>query len=140
MCDYSLEHYASRPAQAGEDLSVTRMGSGCVGLKVPDATDCVACVSEGTILRLQIPSLDFGFSIEDVMVTKVNPEHAHTYHDAVRTEAGDIVTFQHLCIGTKARVLMVADAKAPEDVALANPAPEAPSDSTPRGFFASIFS
>lgn len=123
MCDYSLEHYASRPAQAGEDLSVTRMGSGCVGLKVAGETDCVACVTEGTILRAQIPSLDFGFSIEDVMVTKVHPGVMHTYHDAVRTETGDIVTFQHLRIGTTARVLMVADDKAPEDKSLAGDAP-----------------
>lgn len=134
MCDFSLEAYNSRAAQADDVLTVTRMPSGCIGLATSEPTEhealkCLACVTEGTILRLEIPSEDFGFSIEDVLVTKMTPTMVYGggyYRDAVKTEDGTVVSFQKLRLRTSVKVLMVADAKAPEDKPLASDAPATP--------------
>jgi len=123
MCDYSLEIYTSRPAKAGEDLTISRFPSGSVGLTSEGAGDCAVCVTEGTVLRLQLPSDDFGFSIEDVLVTKIEQGEKWRHHDAVKAEDGTVHSFQYLRPYTKARVMLVADAAAPEDKTLVNDAP-----------------
>lgn len=122
MCDYSLEMMKSVPAQADETLAVTRFGSGSVGFGAPGVMDCATCVPEGTVLRLEIPSADFGFGIEDVIMARVNVEQLYSHHDAVRLEDGSTLSLQFLRPGTSAKVLMLADAKAPEDKGLASPA------------------
>jgi hypothetical protein len=122
MCDYSLETMKSVPAEADETLQVTRFPAGTVGFAAPGCTDTATCVPEGTVLRAEIPNHDFGFAIEDVIMTRVAPLMKYQHHDAVRLEDGSFLTLQFLRPGTMAKVLMLADAKAPEDKGLASPA------------------
>src|SRR5882762_6770273 len=102
MCDYSLEHTISRPAEAGETLVVNRFGSGTVGFSAPLVIDCAVCVPEGTVLRTQIPNADFGFAIEDVIMARVEQDMMYRHHDAVRLEDGSTLTLQFLRPGTSA--------------------------------------
>lgn len=59
MCDYSLESYASRPAQAGETLVIHRFPSGSMGFVAPDNTACATCLQAGTELTLTDLPPDF---------------------------------------------------------------------------------
>lgn len=51
MCDYSLESFARRDAQAGDQLRTERIGGyGSIGLVAPDAPQTAVCLIPGTRL------------------------------------------------------------------------------------------
>ena len=53
MCDYSLEMYASRPAQESEKYVTIRFPSGSIGLAVPGDCKTAVCVQYDTPLTLE---------------------------------------------------------------------------------------
>lgn len=57
MCDYSLENYRNRPAQAGEILELQVFGSGTKGFVSPQQSDVAVCLMRGdTVLVASLPS------------------------------------------------------------------------------------
>ena len=98
MCDYSLEHYRSRPAQLGEKYEAQQFASRSIGFIAPgDATTaiCMACdtklrlegISELVQRRLGVSEMEnFTF-----IRLEVGP-----HHDGVRCPNGAEVTLQEL--------------------------------------------
>ena len=52
MCDYSLEHYQSRPAKQGETFTLNRFPSGSIGFIAKDAPSVAVCLSCDMKVRL----------------------------------------------------------------------------------------
>lgn len=131
MCDYSLEAFRTEKADTGVSYELKAAVTGSKGFfKNPEASYaemCAACITEGSVLRIEIPEAmqyEHGITaIEDVLFAKLHQDRAYGYHDGVRLENGREYTLQDFPVGTRATVLMLADAQAPEDKPLASPAP-----------------
>jgi hypothetical protein len=103
MCDYSLEHYRSRPAQLGEKYDTHQFESGSVGFIAPGDPSTAVCMACDTKLRLEcIPERvqrRHGVSaIEHVTFTRLD---YGPHHDGVRFANGTEVTLQELGAGVK---------------------------------------
>jgi hypothetical protein len=104
MCDYSLEHYQSRPAQKGEEYVTNRFPSGSVGFVVPGDQSVAICMS--CDMRLQI--IDVPASLQAKL--EFEPRAAATfvrldtgsYRDGVRFDNGRVLTLQELGPGVRA--------------------------------------
>ncbi len=98
MCDYSLEHYQSRPAQVGERYELVRFPSGSMGFASPGDCKTPVCVPYETRLRFQeIPenlqrSLGVG-DTEEVIFVQVE---FGRYRDGVKFDNGRTVSLQEL--------------------------------------------
>jgi hypothetical protein len=53
MCDYSLEHYRSRPAQLGERYETHQFESRSIGFVAPGDPSTAVCMACDTTLRLE---------------------------------------------------------------------------------------
>ena len=104
MCDYSLEAYRSRPAEAGEKLTLERFPSGSMGFTAGAVCDTAVCVPAGSHLLLQ----DIGDSVrescgvgavEEVVMTRLE---VGLYKDAVRFSNGTELLLQRLDCGLTA--------------------------------------
>jgi hypothetical protein len=101
MCDYSLEHYRSRPAVEGEEYVSNRFPSGSIGFVVsgdPSVAVCMACD-----MRLKLTSLPAGLqtrlSISETERATFAQFSTGLYRDAVRFDNGQAVTLQELGTG-----------------------------------------
>jgi len=52
MCDYSLEHVKSRPAEVGDKLTTSNFGRGTHGFAASEDASVAVCVLPGTELYL----------------------------------------------------------------------------------------
>lgn len=135
MCDYSLEVFKSEKAAKDVTYKLETFNDASFGSKgfmtTPKATTmradwCAACIPAGSMLRIEMPEAHqyaHGVTnLEDVVMVRMNEETRHGYHDGVRLENGAEVLLQTFPEGTQATVLVLGDAKAPEDRSLAAPA------------------
>jgi hypothetical protein len=118
MCDYSLEHLASRPAKVGDKLVTTRFGYGLTGgfCAVGDPHVAV-CVRAGTELafereiesqatfRLFSPRSKLGTTVG--RFRRVNEGCRTMHHDALELPGGQIVLLSSLREGQRANVLQL---------------------------------
>ena len=101
MCDYSLQHLASRPAKVGDNLVTTRFGQGLTGgfCSVGDPRVAV-CVQPGTELAFEreiesqaafrlFPPRKLGASV--ARFRRVNEGVPHMHHDALELPGGQTV-------------------------------------------------
>ena len=101
MCDYSLEHYRSRPAQIGEKYETHQFESRSIGFIAPGDCATAVCMAYDTKLRLEsIPERIQRFhgvsANENVTFARLdNGPH----HDGVRFANGRQVTLQELGSG-----------------------------------------
>lgn len=107
MCDYSLEHYKSRPATAGERYETHRFPSGSIGFVSPGNRDVAVCMACDTRLKLdRIPeTVQKAFSVsgsEEVAFARL--EHG-PYFDGVRFANNAKVSLQQLGPGVCADVI-----------------------------------
>ena len=98
MCDYSLEHYRSRPAQLGEKYKTHQFESRSIGFIAPGDAATAICMACDTKLRLEgIPQRLQGrlgvSASEHVTFTCLE---AGPHHDGVRFANGAEVTLQEL--------------------------------------------
>ena len=96
MCDYSLEHYRSRPAQLGEKYETHQFGSWSIGFIAPGDASTAICMACDTKLRLEgIPELIQRrlrvSANENVTFTRLE---AGPHHDGVRFANGAEVTLR----------------------------------------------
>jgi hypothetical protein len=123
MCDYSLEHIASRPAVVGDELTVTRFVSCTTGFEGADKNVAV-CLLPGTEIAFSAPiqkitTQYYGLSSEPhtyehavgVFTQIIKPEMTCGYHkDALELPDGQKVLLNDLAVGQKATVLQLPKA------------------------------
>lgn len=116
MCDYSLEHYQSRPARQGEQYVTNRFPSGSVGFVVPGDQSVAVCMTCDMRLRLEkIPAaLQARLGVTAQQTVTFARLETGPYHDGVRFGTGQGITLQELGPGVTAWLVD----------ALANPLPE----------------
>lgn len=116
MCDYSLEHVNSRPAQIGDRLTSHKFVTGTRGFVGEDKTTAVclmpgtevAFAEEITILTARL----FGYGNKRLGATTaifrhVNEDRAFAHHDALELPSGKTVLLTELAEGQEATVLQL---------------------------------
>jgi hypothetical protein len=118
MCDYSLQHVASRPARVGEKLvSTTFANTFTRGFAAAEEPAVAVCLLPGTEVAFEHdvqydPEFHLFFSSRK-MTTRVarfrqiNTDQRHAHHDAIEFPNGQIVLLTRLIPGQKAVVLQL---------------------------------
>ena len=118
MCDFSLQHVKSRPAQVGDKLVTKDFGSGTTGFADQLETDVAVCVMPGTEIAFdeEITSRYIGgfwvkdktsFKTKVAIFRQINKDKASMHHDALEMPDGQIVLLTQLCEGRTATVLQL---------------------------------
>jgi hypothetical protein len=113
MCDYSLEHVASREAKASDVLMTTKFSitSGFSGAGEPGVA---VCLRPGTELAFdsdvvyETNALFFGkrqLAGRVARFRQVDTDKPYVHHDALEFPDGKIVLLTHLVAGQRATVL-----------------------------------
>lgn len=133
MCDYSLEHVASRAAEVGDELMSTRFGGSITrGFSAVNNPAVAVCLRPGTELAFE-RDVEFdhvlchGRGTVPARVARfrqVDTESQHVHHDALEFPDGRVVLITRLIEGQRATVLQLpAIAGVPERrVAVETPA------------------
>jgi hypothetical protein len=116
MCDFSLEHVASRPARVGDKLiSTSFRTSSTRGFAAVGDPNVAVCLLPGTELafaeNLQCEAA-FGFSYKRLphkvaRFCQVNKDKPSAHHDALELPDGQIVLLTKLAVGQLASVLQM---------------------------------
>jgi len=133
MCDYSLEHVASRAARADDKLISTRFGDSITrGFAAAGEPDVAVCLRPGTELAFE-RDVEFENPLgggRDAIAARVarfrqiDANVPHVHHDALEFPNGRIVLLTRLVEGQRATVLQLpAIAQAATVDASAMPAP-----------------
>lgn len=98
MCDYSLEHYQSRPARQGETFTLSRFSSGSLGFIAKDSPSVAVCLACDMRLRLQaLPEhIQARYSVSSEAPATFTQVDGGFYRDAVRFDNGHVVLLQEL--------------------------------------------
>lgn len=125
MCDYSLHHVASRPAEIGDKLVTTKfINTPTGGFSAVANPDVAVCLLPGTELAFEqdvecepalgiLPSRKVGQRL--ARFRQVNMDQPCVHHDALEFPDGKIVLVTRLREGQRATVLqMPATARAAE--------------------------
>ena len=124
MCDYSLEHLASRPAAVGDTLVTTSFRSSFTrGFAAEKEPHVAVCVLPGTEIAFE-HDVEYDhflaiFRNRKVGATvarfrRINPEKPHEHHDALEFPNGKVVMLTQLSNGQRARVLQLPAEARPE--------------------------
>jgi hypothetical protein len=125
MCDYSLEHVASRPAKVGDKLVTTRFNYSLTGgFCAVGEPNVAVCLKPGTELAFEgeivIPA---GFWLRSKKVgakvarfRQVNVGCRAMHHDALELPDGQILYLTRLCEGQMATVIQLPAGCAQEPV------------------------
>ena len=124
MCDYSLEHLASRPAAVGDVLITTSFRSSFTrGFAAESEPHVAVCVLPGTEIAFdQDVEYDHFLAIfrnrkvgaRVARFRRINPEKPHEHHDALEFPNGKIVMLTQLSFGQRARVLQLPNQARPD--------------------------
>jgi hypothetical protein len=117
MCDYSLHHVASRPANVGDKLLVTDFAKSLTrGFAAIGEPEVAVCLLPGTELAFENDvrydralSL-FGKARVDQKVARfrqIDVDNPNVHHDALEFPAGQIVLVTRLLAGQMATVLQL---------------------------------
>ena len=116
MCDYSLEHVASRPARVGDKLVSTRFNySGTRGFAALDEPNVAVCLLPGTELSFEAEvkcESNFGFGSKRLpcrvaRFLEIDKDKPNVHHDALEMPDGQIVLVTKLIGGQRATVLQL---------------------------------
>ncbi|MBX6425292.1 MAG: hypothetical protein IRZ09_05140 [Variibacter sp.] len=124
MCDYSLEHVASRPAKVGDKLVTTSFHNSITrGFASVDEPNVAVCVLPGTEIAFEDnvqcdPAFGtFGTQKLEQRVARfrqVNLDQQHAHHDALEFPDGQVVLLTRLREGQRATVLQLPASSQPE--------------------------
>jgi hypothetical protein len=116
MCDYSLEHVASRAAEVGDRLISTRFGDSITRGFAGESNPAVAvCLRPGTELAFE-RDVEFDHILSrgrDYVPARVarfrqiDTESPHVHHDALEFPDGRVVLVTRLVEGQRATVLQL---------------------------------
>jgi hypothetical protein len=114
MCDYSLEHLASRPAKVGDQLVTTKFGRMyTTGLCAVGEPNVAVCIKPGTELAFEreIESdslwLTRRLGSQVARFRRVNEDRTFGHHDALELPSGKVVLLTRLLVGQRATVLQL---------------------------------
>jgi hypothetical protein len=117
MCDYSLHHVRSRPAQVGDRLTTRNFGTGTRGFAAPESLATAVCLLPGTELAFSeeiafTPPRGFRSDVRKVsfktaIFRQINKDLPRTHHDALEFPDGQTVLLTDLCDGQAATVLQL---------------------------------
>ena len=116
MCDFSLEHVASRPAAVGDKLVSTKFNVFTRGFAAITEPNVAVCLLPGTELAFEHDvklESTFGFfwgrkvGQKVARFRQVNVGRPHTHHDALEFPGGETVLLTHLREGQSATVLQL---------------------------------
>ena len=123
MCDYSLQHVASRPARVGEKLVSTAFANTFTrGFAAVEEPAVAVCLLPGTEIAFEHdvhydPEFHLFFSSRRMNARvarfrQINTDQPHAHHDALEFPTGQIVLLTRLIPGQKAVVLQLPAAAA----------------------------
>jgi hypothetical protein len=116
MCDYSLHHVKTRPANSGDKLVTHQfVGSFTRGFASPDDLNVAVCLLPGTELsfsgnvrRLRPwPWSKTVISHKTAIFRQVNLANPNAHHDALEFPDGQVVLLNALKAGQQARILQL---------------------------------
>ena len=115
MCDYSLQHVASRPARVGEVLVTTGFANTHTrGFAAADDLKVAVCLLPGTEVAFEQDArrdqfLLFSRSVGEKVARfrQVNLDMRYSHHDALEFASGRVVPLTELSSGQRARVLQL---------------------------------
>ena len=114
MCDFSLEHLASRPAKVGDQLVTTKFGGlYTTGFCAVGEPNVAVCVKPGTELaferEIEGEALLFRrrLSSQVARFRRVNEDRQFVHHDALELPSGKVVLLTRLSLGQRATVLQL---------------------------------
>jgi hypothetical protein len=116
MCDYSLEHVASRAAEVGDKLISTRFGGSFTrGFAGDNDRNVAVCLRPGTELafdkEVEFENVCEGgrqtVSAKVARFRQVDLETKHLHHDALEFPGGRLVLLTRLVEGQHATVLQL---------------------------------
>ena len=116
MCDYSLEHVASRPARVGDKLVSTRFNTSATrGFAAVDEPNVAVCLLPGTELSFETElrcESNFRFSSKRLLhkvarFREIDKHKPNVHHDALELPDGEIVLVTNLIEGQRATVLQL---------------------------------
>lgn len=117
MCDYSLQHVASRPAKVGDQLTTQNFGTGTRGFAAAEDVRVAVCVLPGTELAFA-DSIEceavgfFGWRRTTVhhktaIFRQINKDKVAAHHDALEFPDGQVILLTLLTEGQEAVVLQL---------------------------------
>jgi hypothetical protein len=117
MCDYSLEHIASRPARVGDKLVSTRFTTSITrGFAAVGQPQIAVCLLPGTELAFEKDveyDSPLGFFAKGntrqrvARFRHINEDKLSSHHDALEFPNGESVLVTRLCEGQNATVLQL---------------------------------
>ena len=120
MCDYSLEHVASRAAEVGDRLVSTRFGDSITrGFAGENQKNVAVCLRPGTELAFE-RDVEFDHTLsrgkssipfKTARFCQIDAETPHVHHDALEFPDGRRVLLTRLVEGQKATVLQLPSDK-----------------------------
>jgi hypothetical protein len=129
MCDYSLQHLASRSANVGDKLVSTNfIGTITRGFAEVGAPNVAVCLLPGTeiafdreVAYYDLPGFPSVRTAQNVArFRQVEKDKPYVHHDALEFPDGQIVLLTALCEGQHATVLQLPMIKQPEGRAKAS--------------------
>ena len=116
MCDYSLQHVASRPADVGETLLSTRFGESITrGFASPDRPGVAVCLLPGTELTFE-RDVEFDdlfgngrrtIAARVARFRQVDRDQRHMHHDALEFPGGEVMLVTRLVERQRVTVLQL---------------------------------
>ena len=117
MCDYSLHHVKSRPANIGDKLITRNFNTGTRGFASPDDRTTAVCILPGTELAFSEDVKWAPFSLlswrvktiesRTAIFRQVNKDQPRVHHDALEFPDGQTVLLTELVEGQEATVLQL---------------------------------
>ena len=119
MCDYSLHHVGTRPAQIADKLVTTKFKNSITrGFAAVGEPHVAVCLLPGTEIAFDEnvecePSFGIGIlpnkKIEQRLARfrQINMDNAAAHHDALEFPDGQVVLLTRLCVGQRATVLQL---------------------------------
>jgi hypothetical protein len=117
MCDYSLHHVKSRPANVGDKLTTRNFNTGTRGFASPDDRTTAVCILPGTELAFSKDVKWAPFSLlnwrvkviesRTAIFRQVNTDIPRVHHDALEFADGTCVLLTDLLDGQEATVLQL---------------------------------
>ena len=135
MCDYSIHHVRTRPANVGDKLVTRQFSYTTRGFSDPDRINVAVCLLPGTELSFTEnvrrerlwPWTTSVIQHKTAIFRQVNLDNPRTHHDALEFPDGEIVLLTHLMEGQQASVLQLppsATVEHREEPAIASEAQE----------------
>ena len=124
MCDYSLQHVATRAAKVGDQLVTTKFNNSITrGFAEVGEPNVAVCILPGTELAFE-RDVEWDHALgffptrklheQVARFRQINMDNPYEHHDAMEFPSGQVVLLTRLCEGQRATVLQLPASALPE--------------------------